>query len=68
MCAFQGKASSEAKIAVSNRVAEFIGWKTLKHDTWHSERKFNIWYFFDKRHQDREVKLKHPLPENQKTR
>ena len=73
MCAFQGKASSEAKIAVSNRVAEFLGWETLKHDTWHSERKFNIWYFFDKRYQDREVetkevKLKYTLPEKQKTR
>ncbi|WP_024529203.1 DUF3800 domain-containing protein [Serratia fonticola] len=66
MCAYQGKASSEAKIQVSNMVASYLGWNHLQHDTWHTERKFNIWYFYDKTKGVRDietkpVRLKHPL-------
>lgn len=67
MSAFQGKASSPAKLAVANNIASYLGWEQLKHDTWDKERKFNIWYFFDPRLGEREistenVKLKYPLP------
>lgn len=67
MCAYQGKASSEAKLKVSNNVASYLGWPHLQHDTWHTERKFNIWYFYDKTRgprdiETRPVRLKYPLP------
>jgi hypothetical protein len=67
MSAFQGKASSPAKLAVANNIASYLGWEHLKHDTWNKERKFNIWYFFDPRSGDREIStkkvtLKYPLP------
>lgn len=67
MSAFQGKASSEAKLAVATNIANYLGWDTLKHDTWSTERKFNIWYFHDPTRGEREiqthgVKLKYPLP------
>lgn len=67
MSAFQGKASSPAKLAVANNIASYLGWDHLKHDTWNSERKFNIWYFFDRRYGEREIStekvmLKYPLP------
>jgi hypothetical protein len=67
MSAFQGKASSEAKLAVADNIASYLGWKNLHHDTWHTERKFNIWYFYDPTKGDREietrpVKLKYQLP------
>lgn len=67
MCAYQGKASSEAKIKLSNSVASYLGWDHLQHDTWHTERKFNIWYFYDKKRgvrdiETKEVNLKYPLP------
>ncbi|KPZ70095.1 DUF3800 domain-containing protein [Shewanella intestini] len=71
MSAFQGKASSPAKLAVATNIALYLGWKDLKHDTWGTERKFNIWYFFDPRAGEREVttenvKLKYPLPKRVK--
>ncbi|MDI4669399.1 DUF3800 domain-containing protein [Pseudoalteromonas shioyasakiensis] len=67
MSAFQGKVTSEAKKAIADNVASYLGWETLKHDTWHTERKFNIWYFFDPRYTNREIStqnvvLKYPLP------
>ncbi|WP_288656924.1 DUF3800 domain-containing protein [Pantoea sp. UBA6567] len=67
MCAYQGKASSEAKIAISNKVASYLGWDNLQNDTWHTERKFNIWYFYDPTRGPRDidtksVRLRYPLP------
>ncbi|ASL92279.1 hypothetical protein SMQE32_26660 [Serratia marcescens] len=67
MCAYQNKASSETKIQLSNLVASYLGWDHLQHDTWHTERKFNVWYFYDKTKgirdiQTKSVRLKHPLP------
>lgn len=66
MSSFQGKATSRAKLAVAQRIASYLGWKDLKHDTWSTERKFNIWYFHDPRYGKREVvtipvNLKYPL-------
>lgn len=67
MCAYQGKATSDAKIAISNKVASYLGWETLLHDTWPNERKFNIWTFFDRTKgprtiETRDVKLVYELP------
>lgn len=67
MSAYQGKASSEAKIQISNLVASYLGWQHLQNDTWSTERKFNIWYFYDKTRglrdiETKSVKLKYPLP------
>lgn len=67
MSAYQGKASSPAKLAVANNIASYLSWDSLQHDTWGTERKFNIWYFHDKRNAQREIEtkavvLKYPLP------
>ncbi len=67
MSAFQNKVASTAKQAVADKIAEHLGWESLLHDTWSSERKFNIWYFHDPTKGPREirtktVKLKHQLP------
>lgn len=67
MSAFQGKASSEAKLAVAQNIATYLGWEDLHHDTWQQERKFNIWYFHDPTKGPREietkpVKLRYALP------
>lgn len=67
MSAFQGKVTSDRKRDMANHVASYLGWDSLKHDTWNNERKFNIWYFHDVRRDMREihtknVKLKYPLP------
>ncbi len=71
MCAYQGKATSEAKLAVANKVASYLGWDSLMHDTWPTERKFNIWFFFDRSKGPRdivtqEVKLTYALPNTRK--
>lgn len=55
MCAYQGKATSAAKLAVMKKVASYLGWDSLMYDTWPRERKFNIWLFFDKTKGPREV-------------
>lgn len=68
MSSFQGKVSSTIKQGIADSIANHLGWDHLQHDTWNSERKFNIWYFIDTRKEGREVKtakvhLKYPLPE-----
>lgn len=73
MSAYQGKISSEAKVALAEKIAENLGWDTLTYDTWPTERKFNIWFFYDKTRGFREietkpVKLKNPLPERNGSR
>jgi hypothetical protein len=67
MSAFQGKVTSDRKKDMANHIASYLGWDSLKHDTWNNERKFNIWYFHDVRNEMREiqtqtVKLIYPLP------
>lgn len=72
MSAYQNKATAERKLDLMKLVASYIGWDNLRHDTYNSERKFNIWYFYDKTENiPREivtlpVKLKYPLPEQHK--
>lgn len=73
MSAYQGKISSEAKVALAEKIADNLGWDTLTYDTWPTERKFNIWFFYDKTRGVREietkpVKLKNPLPERNGSR
>lgn len=67
MSAFQGDASSPAKLKVAEKIAKHLGWDSLGHDTKPHERKFNIWYFYDPTKGPREVEtkdvlLKYPLP------
>ena len=67
MEAWQRKSTSPNKQAIQAFVAEHLGWPDLKSDTKPTERKFNIWYFHDKRRGPREVKtrdvnLRYPLP------
>lgn len=67
MSAFQGQASSPAKLKVATNIAGYLGWDSLQYDTKPTERKFNIWYFFDpskgiREVETKEVHLKYPLP------
>lgn len=67
MSSFQGKISSDTKVALANKLAENLGWETLCHDTWPGERKFNIWFFYDKTRGIRDIETKKvilakPLP------
>ncbi|TDT01666.1 DUF3800 domain-containing protein [Erwinia rhapontici] len=67
MSGYQGKITSDVKVALSNEVARHLGWDSLNYDTWPKERKFNIWLFYDKTLKGRDietkpVKLLTPLP------
>ncbi len=67
MEAWQRKATSPHKLVLQEFIAEHLGWPDLRSDTYQPERKFNIWYFHDKKRGPREVKtrdviLKYPLP------
>lgn len=67
MSSFQGKVASESKIQLSNNIAEHLGWDSLRYDTMPAERKFNVWFFYDRTRGPREivtnpVELKYPLP------
>lgn len=71
MSAYQGEPMSETKQELANRIANYLGWDTLLHDTWDSSRKFNIWYFYDptkgpREIETKEVKLKYNLPVRKK--
>jgi len=67
MAAWQGKATSEGKLRMQALVGGYLGWPNLLSDTNPWERKFNIWYFYDRTQGPREVKtrdvhLRYPLP------
>lgn len=67
MSSFQGKASSDTKMKLADKIAEHLGWDSLGYDTWPSERKFNIWLFYDRSRGFRDIEtkpvtLKTPLP------
>jgi len=67
MAAWQKKSSSEGKLLVQKKIAECLGWDNLEADTYHTERKFNIWYFHDpklgaREASSRKVNLKYELP------
>jgi hypothetical protein len=66
MAAFQKTIHMPHKHAVVREVAYHLGWSDLFADTYPTERKFNIWYFHDKRTErelkTRQVRLRYPLP------
>jgi hypothetical protein len=47
MSAWEGDATSDAKLDLQQWVAHHIGWKDLRADTMPSESKFNVWVFHD---------------------
>ncbi len=55
---WQKKASNSTKHDVRDIIANHLGWIGLDSDTMPSERKFNIWYFFDPIKKSRRVKTK----------
>ena len=62
---WQQKATNSTKQAIRKLIAHHLGWDNLDSDTMPSERKFNIWYFFDPIREERKVatrkvKLLHP--------
>ena len=66
MDAWQGSARKQEKRDVARQIATYLGWDDLRSDTFSAERKFNIWYFYDRRKPrpvvTRQVQLKYPLP------
>lgn len=67
MDAWQEEATSREKARLQRLIALHLGWPDLRADTRPTERKFNVWFFYDHRRGDREpvtrdVKLVHPLP------
>lgn len=64
---WQQKATNTTKTAVRLSIAHHLGWADLDSDTMPSERKFNVWYFFDpvreaRRVATRRVNLLYPYP------
>jgi len=62
---WQQRATNTTKTAITKRIADHLGWVDLDSDTMPSERKFNIWYFFDpmrevRRVNTKKVSLKYP--------
>lgn len=45
--AWEDDARSEAKLQLLEWIAYHLGWKDLKADTRPTERKFNVWVFYD---------------------
>ena len=67
MSAWEGDATSEAKLDVQTWVAHHLGWSDLRADTSPTEKKFNIWNFHDptrgtRRIETRRIRLRYPLP------
>jgi hypothetical protein len=64
---WQQKATNNTKKTIRQTIARHLGWSNLDSDTRPSERKFNIWYFFDpiresRKVKTREVALMYPYP------
>lgn len=60
------KSDSDCARMIQSSIMEHLGW-TVMSDTYPSERKFNIWYFWDMHHGQREVEAqevlhRYPLP------
>lgn len=45
LSAWEQKVSAAHKIAVRARIAQRLGWPDLRHDTWPTQKKFNVWLF-----------------------
>ena len=64
---WQQRATNNTKKAIRQSISRHVGWPDLDSDTKPSERKFNIWYFFDpvresRKVKTREVSLLYPYP------
>ncbi len=67
MAQFQAQATAGHKEELCKHVARGLGWPDMSADTFPAERKFNIWYFYDRRLgprgvSSRRVMLSNPLP------
>lgn len=65
---YQKEISSERKLELCQLIAEYLGWDQLAYDTLDTDKKFNIWSFYDptkgaRKVKTRETRLKYPLPE-----
>jgi uncharacterized protein DUF3800 len=49
LSAWEQNITSRYKLAVQARIAQNVGWPDLRHDTWPSQRKLNVWLFQDPR-------------------
>lgn len=72
MAAWRQEASASVKVDFQRWIAHHLGWSDLRSDTHNTERKFNIWYFFDPAQGEREVQtrpvtLLFPLPKSART-
>lgn len=52
---WQRRATNSTKLSITKNIARHLGWPDLNADTMPSERKFNIWYFFDPVRESRRV-------------
>ena len=73
LAAREKDAASAAELAVIASIAAHLGWPNLEADTRPTERKFNIWVFYDptrgkRKVVTREVTLRYPLPMRKRTR
>ena len=64
---WQQRSTSVTKESIRRTIASHLGWDDLDSDTMPSERKFNVWYFFDpvrenRRVNTRRVTLRFPYP------
>lgn len=67
LAAWRQEASASVKIELQKWISHYLGWPDLRSDTHNSERKFNIWYFYDptlgpRELTTRQVRLVYPLP------
>jgi hypothetical protein len=67
MAAWQGKTQAADKREVQRTICDRLGWPSLRWDTKHTERKFNVWMFHDEDRgvrtaTTRDVVLRYPLP------
>lgn len=53
--AWEGKATAPHKLETQKAIAAHLGWPSLAHDTYPSERKFNVWYFHDRTRRPKRV-------------
>lgn len=66
--AWQQQAEAEPKLRVMKWLADHLGWDDLRHDTFRTEWKFNIWHFFDppagglRKAKSLHVQLKYAMP------
>ena len=66
---WNGASTSKAKAELKAHIANYVGWKDLRHATYARERKFNVWWLTDKFKSEplrpvkaEPVRLIHPLP------